>query len=78
MLSRYQPIIMVEFNSSALRAAGTSAGQLEERLQTLGYQLFATKRERLLPFRSDPQRPILRNVFCIPSSRGVAPNERPA
>jgi FkbM family methyltransferase len=78
MLTRHQPIIMVEFNSSALRGAGTSAGQLEELLQTLGYQLFATKRERLLPFRYDPQRDILRNVFCIPSSRGVAPNERPA
>jgi FkbM family methyltransferase len=71
MLSRHQPTIMVEFNSSAMGAAGISDGQLEDLLRTLGYELFATKREQLLPFHSDPRRPTLRNVFCIASNRGI-------
>jgi len=76
-LSRHQPIVMVEFNSSALEAAGTSVGQLEDLLRGLGYGLFTTKRERLLPFHADPQQPILTNVFCIPANRSLIPNERP-
>lgn len=78
MLSHHQPIIMIEFNSSALEGAGTSIGQLEDLLQALGYRLFTTKRERLLPFHSAPQKPILTNVFCVPTSRSVVLSERPA
>jgi len=68
-LSRHQPTIMVEFNSSALGAAGIADGQLEDALRSLGYELFATKREQLLPFRYDPHTPTLKNVFCIAPSR---------
>lgn len=69
MLAQHQPIIMIEFNSSALEAAGTAVGHLEDLLRGLGYQLMTTKRERLLPFHSTPQQPILTNVFCIPGNR---------
>jgi FkbM family methyltransferase len=69
MLSRHQPRIMIEINSSALVAAGASVEQLEDLLRGLGYQLFATQRDRLLPFNLDRRKPILRNIFCTPSSR---------
>ena len=76
-LCRHRPTIMVEFNSSALGAAGIADGQLEDALRSLGYKLFATKREQLLPFHFDPQTPTLRNVFCIPASRQIS-NKRSA
>ncbi len=66
MLSRSHPRIMIEFNSSALVAAGTSAEQLEGLLRDFGYELFATNRDHLLPFQRDPRKPILRNIFCAP------------
>jgi FkbM family methyltransferase len=78
MLSYHQPIIMIEFNSSALEAAGASVGQLEDLLRALGYRLFTTNRKHVLPFHSDPQWPTLANVFCIPTSRLPTPNEGPA
>ncbi len=76
-LSHHQPIIMIEFNSSALEAAGTSVGKLEDLLRSFGYQLFTTKREHLLPFHSAPQQPMLANVFCIPASRVADDDEQP-
>jgi FkbM family methyltransferase len=77
-LARHQPVIMVEFNSSALTAAGTSVGRLEDVLGGLGYNLFAAKRECLIPFKAALQQPILANVFCIPESRSPIPGRRHA
>lgn len=68
-LSRYRPVMMVEFNSSALEEAGTSGIRLDGLLRGLGYQLFKAERERLIPFHLTPN--MIANVFCIPESRIV-------
>jgi len=68
-IKRYMPVMMIEFNASALERAGTSAGQLSDLLQTLGYTLFRANRTRLLPFRVTTGVQGIINVFCIPNSR---------
>lgn len=68
-LALHQPIVMIEFNSSALKAVGTTIGHLGDLLLGLGYRLLKAKRDRLIPFDSTLGQPILTNVFCIPRTR---------
>jgi FkbM family methyltransferase len=75
MLSRHMPFMMIEFNSSALEKAGSSAQQLSEMLRELGYQLLVARREILLPFQPAKQVQVPVNVFCVPQRRADVPEK---
>jgi FkbM family methyltransferase len=66
-IKRHMPVMMIEFNSTALERAGTSVRELSDLLQTLGYSLFSAKRDRLLPFQIVLASEMVINVFCFPS-----------
>lgn len=70
-IKRYLPIIMIEFNSSALEKAGTSVFELSDLLHSVGYELFRTKRRRLVHFENACTSPMVVNVFCIPHTESA-------
>lgn len=55
-ISRYRPIMALEIAPYVLRAHGTSAAELSDRLSTLGYSLFNERTGRLLPNIADWER----------------------
>jgi FkbM family methyltransferase len=67
-LIRWSPVLMVEFNQSALERAGTSVEKLVEFLRETGYELFVAKRDQMVPFQSASQESMIVNVFCIPKT----------
>lgn len=68
-LTHYRPVLMVEFNPSALEKGGASIGRLSEAVCGLDYRLFIDRRGRLIPFQPDLQAAAVVNVFCLPGER---------
>jgi len=69
VFASHKPIIMLEFNTSALNRLGTTVEELSDQLMTWDYGLFAAKRGTLAPFRLRRSVPTMRNVFCIPKAK---------
>ena len=67
-LIRWSPVLMVEFNQSALERAGASVEKLVEFLRETGYELFVAKRDHMVPFQSANQESMIVNVFCMPKT----------
>lgn len=65
-LSRFHPVVMIEFNSEALGRAGASVEELDKALRDLGYELFVATRDGLRLFRSSPGGSSVMNVLCVP------------
>jgi FkbM family methyltransferase len=65
-LSRFHPVVMIEFNSEALSRAGASVEVLDGSLRDLGYELFVASRDGLRPFQSSPGSSTVMNVLCLP------------
>jgi hypothetical protein len=60
-VARYHPSIIVELNQWSATAAGTSVGEIVERLQSLGYTSFietSTYPEEILPSAIKPDEQI--------------------
>jgi FkbM family methyltransferase len=68
-LTRWLPVLMVEFNRVALERSGASTKKLAGLLEELGYELFISKRDRLLPFQFDRHESMIVNVLCLPASK---------
>jgi len=66
VISKYKPVMMIEFNREALEKSGASVERLSARLRDLGYGLFIAQRERLLPMQPFTQNLAVVNAFCIP------------
>jgi len=65
-IARFQPVLMIEFNSSALKNSGSSVKQLDAILRGWGYQLYTRTRKSLHPFQPDQDDLPVVNVFCFP------------
>ena len=65
ILSRSKPTMLIEFNPKALRRSQTSALELESKLRHMGYELFSSWRNRLVPFTGITTHQELLNVFAV-------------
>ena len=74
-ISQHSPLMMIEFNSSALEKAGSSVAQLSETLRGLNYQLLTAMRHNLIPFEPSRQGPTVVNVFCLPTNHLQVPSK---
>lgn len=74
----HRPILIMEFNPDAARAAGTTIGAIVQLLRELNYQLVVLKRNRWGRYQLGRQEPFseakhccddLANVICIPKKQ---------
>ena len=72
ILCRSKPLMLIEFNPQALRRSNTSAVELEDKLRSMGYTLFSSHRNRLVPFTGVSTHQQLLNVFAIHKSNSEA------
>jgi FkbM family methyltransferase len=72
-LSRFKPIIVIEFWTTGLARAGSSVDDVAGVLDGLGYKLFKPFRERLLPITDPPRSEDPQNVFCVHPERPFPP-----
>jgi len=67
-ITRYLPVMLLEFDPPKLQRAGSSVERLAAWLRNQRYTLWVAERRRLLPLKVLPKGQDLWNVFCIPES----------
>lgn len=69
-LTEFKPTLVVELEPARLGPKGSSVSRVAGMLTGLGYDLFSTKRGRLIPLNDLPHRPEDQvNAFCIHPDR---------
>ncbi|MCH7557194.1 MAG: FkbM family methyltransferase [Planctomycetes bacterium] len=71
-LSKFKPIILIEFSQPNLHASGSAAWDLVDKLEDFGYVLVSTKNRKIFPNRPECLKEVANfshsvNVLCIPS-----------
>jgi FkbM family methyltransferase len=73
-ISKYRPVILVEYNEKTARRAGSSMKELDDILEDYGYDRYifwgALEKLRLEKYLKDPD-PVF-NAFCLPRISGGA------
>jgi FkbM family methyltransferase len=70
-IMRFRPVIAVEYNRSTARRGGTSVEELDELLESYGYDRFTyglegLKKIRLEQWRDWPDEDVVFNAYCLP------------
>lgn len=71
-LTKFKPIMLIEFCQLSLHAAGSAAWDLVDKLEDFGYVLVSTKSRKVFPNRLECLKEVANfshsiNVLCIPS-----------
>ena len=73
---RWRPVLLMELEPARLRDKQTSVERVVLLLQELGYELFVSHRQTLVPLRHWPEGDDAQmNVFCLPRASAVSNDE---
>lgn len=73
IIKKLKPVMLIELNPPTLARANSSVERVSDLLHQFGYELFASRRSKLLPMRQLPQGDEIVNAFCFPESQ-LGPN----
>ncbi len=68
-LSRFKPLLVIEFWMTGLERAHSSVDEVACALSELGYKLFRPSRNQLSPVAEPPRTSIPENIFCFHPDR---------